>query len=147
MPRYVTSVLTPWPDDRAFEYLADLEHFVDWDPGVSSSVQVDGAGPGLGASFDVTVASIGPDLVLRYNTVAFDAPRRLEVRAESAFLVSVDVMTFEPTDHEGCIVTYDADLRLKGLLALGNPVLGLVFSRIGARAASGLRQALDGTAV
>ena len=35
MPRYVTHLKTPWEPARAFEYLVDLEHFADWDPGVT----------------------------------------------------------------------------------------------------------------
>ena len=82
---------------------------------------------------------------MRYETVAVDAPWRIEVRAETATLLSVDVMTFV-NDAGGCVVTYEADLSLKGALWLANPVLGLAFGRIGDRAAEGLRRALDGAA-
>jgi len=145
MPHYTTSVRTPWSADRAFEYLSDLEHFADWDPGVKRSTQVAGTGPGLGSAYDVTVRGVGRDLTLRYETVAFEPSRRIEVRAQTAALVSVDVMTFVD-DAGGCVVTYDADLSLKGVLRLANPVLGLVFGRIGDRAAVGLRRALEGAA-
>ena len=147
MPRYSTTVRTPWSSQRAFEYLSDLEHFADWDPGVKRSMQVSGDGPGLGAGYDVTVSGVGRDLTLRYETTAIDSPRRIEVRAETSKLLSVDVMTFESTPDGGCEVTYDADLSLKGALSIGNPILGLVFGRIGDRAAAGLRRATEGTAV
>ncbi len=42
------------------------------------------------------------------------------------------------------VVTYEADLSLKGVLRIGDPLLGLAFRRIGDRAAAGLRTALDG---
>lgn len=145
MPHYTTSVRTPWSAARAFEYLSDLEHFADWDPGVKRSTKVEGTGPGLGSAYDVTVGGVGRDLTLRYETVAVDPPHRIEVRAETATLLSVDVMTFVD-DAGGCVVTYDADLSLKGALRLANPVLGLAFGRIGDRAAAGLRRALDGAA-
>jgi carbon monoxide dehydrogenase subunit G len=145
MPHYTTSVRTPWSAGRALEYLSDLEHFADWDPGVKRSAQVAGMGPGVGSAYDVTVGGVGRDLTLRYVTVAIDPSRRIEVRAETATLLSVDVMTFLD-DTAGCVVTYDADLSLKGPLRLANPVLGLVFGRIGDRAAAGLRRALDGAA-
>ncbi len=145
MPHYTASVRTPWSTVRAFEYLSDLENFADWDPGVKRSTQVAGTGPGRGSAYDVTVGGIGRDLRLRYETVEVDAPRRIEVRAETATLLSVDVMTFAD-DAGGCMVTYDADLSLKGALRLANPVLGLAFGRIGDRAAAGLRRALDGAA-
>ena len=43
--------------------------------------------------------------------------------------------------------SYDADLRLKGVLRLADPLLGLAFGRIGDRAAEGLRAYLDGSCV
>ena len=39
-------------------------------------------------------------------------------------------------------MTYDAELLLNGVLGLANPMLGLVFNRIGDRAAAGLSKAL-----
>lgn len=146
MPHYRTTVRTPWSQQRAFDYLADLEHFADWDPGVKRSVQVGGGGAAVGSAYDVTVGGIGRDLTLRYEIVSLESPGRVEVRAETSTLLSVDVMTFEPAGDSGCVVTYDADLSLKGVLGLGNPILGIVFGRIGDRAAAGLRRALEGTA-
>src|SRR4051794_228608 len=113
MPHYTTSVSTSWSPDQAFDYLSDLEHFADWDPGVKRSVHVTETGSGLGAAYDVTVGGIGRDMTLRYVVVGTDRPHRLEIRADTGSLVSVDVMTFE-ADGRGCVVTYDADLSLKG---------------------------------
>jgi carbon monoxide dehydrogenase subunit G len=145
MPHYRATVRSPWSPERAFEYLIDLEHFADWDPGVKRATRVSGTEPGIGAAFDVTVVSPGRDLIMRYETVEADAPRRFTVRAETSTLLSVDVITVD-ADAGGCVVTYDADLSLKGLLRLGDPLLGIAFRRIGDRAAAGLRQALEGVA-
>ena len=145
MPHYTTSVRTQWSAARAFEYLSDLEHFADWDPGVKRSVHVAGTGPGLGSAYDVTVGGVGSDITMRYATVGVEPPHRIEVRAETAMLLSVDVMTFVE-DGTGCTATYDADLSLKGPLRIANPLLGLAFRRIGDRAATGLRRALEGVA-
>ncbi len=146
MPHYRTTVHTPWTAPQAFEYLSDLEHFADWDPGVKRSVRLEGDGAEVGAAFDVTVGGVGRDMTLRYEIVALDAPGRVEVRAETGSLLSVDIMTFEPATDGGCRVTYDADLSLKGALKVGNPILGVIFGRIGDRAAAGLRRVLHGTA-
>ncbi|HKY14633.1 MAG TPA: SRPBCC family protein [Microthrixaceae bacterium] len=145
MPHYRATVPTPWPAPRAFGYLCDLENFAEWDPGVKRSVSVAGDGA-VGSTFDVTVGGVGRDLTLRYEIVSLDPPGRAEVRAETATLLSVDVMTFEPAADGGCHVTYDADLSLKGAFRIGNPFLGVVFARIGDRAAAGLRRALQGEA-
>ncbi|MBV8221122.1 MAG: hypothetical protein JO325_21875, partial [Solirubrobacterales bacterium] len=42
----------------------------------------------------------------------------------------------------GTRVTYAADLRLKGLLRLADPLLALAFRRVGDRALAGLREVL-----
>lgn len=147
MPNYRTTVRSSWTAERAFEYLLNLEHFADWDPGVKRSARVAGSEPGLGAAFDVTVSAPAKDMTLRYKTVAVNPPRRFEVRAETSTLRSVDVITVEPeTRGGGCLVTYVADLSLKGVLRIGDPLLGLAFRRIGDRAATGLRSVLDGDA-
>lgn len=146
MARYQTTVRSPWAAAHAFEYLLDLEHFADWDPGVTHATRVSGTGPGLGAAFDVTVSSPGRDLTLRYETVTVDPPRQFEVRAETSTLLSVDVITVDEAPGGGCLVTYDADLSLKGVFRIGAPLLALAFRRIGDRAAAGLRAALEGVA-
>lgn len=142
MARYVTTVRTAWSPDEAFAFMADLRNFARWDPGVRRVVQVDGAGAGAGASFDVTVGGVGRDLTLRYETVEFDAPRQVLVVARSGMLTSEDRVTVVAEDDGGASVTYDADLRFSGPARLADPFLRLVFGRIGDRAAAGLRHAL-----
>ena len=126
---------------EAFAYMADLGNFVEWDPGVKAVRQVEGSGGGLDAVFDVTVVAPGPDLTLRYVTEVHDAPHNLLVVARSIVFTSIDRITVEP-DGTGSIVTYDADLRLNGVLRVGDLGLRLVFGQIGDRAAAGLRRVL-----
>lgn len=139
MAHYTTKVRSPWSAEAAFDYLADLEHFAEWDPGVSRSVRVEGSAGSPDAVHDVTVGAS----TLRYRTLEVDRPTRLVVRAENALLVSHDVVEVEAVDG-GCVVTYDARLTLKGPLGLADPLLRLVFGRIGDRAAAGLRTTLEG---
>ena len=126
---------------EAFAYMADLGNFVEWDPGVKAVRQVEGSGGGPDAVFDVTVVAPGPDLTLRYGTEVHDAPHNLLGVARSSGCTSSDRITVEP-DGTGSIVTYDADLRLNGVLRVGDLGLRLVFGQIGNRAAAGLRRVL-----
>ena len=126
---------------EAFAYMADLGNFVEWDPGVKAVRQVEGSGGGPDAVFDVTVVAPGPDLTLRYVTEEHDAPHNLLVVARSIVFTSIDRITVEP-DGTGSLVTYDADLRLNGVLRVGDLGLRLVFGQIGDRAAAGLRRVL-----
>ncbi|MDH3704591.1 MAG: SRPBCC family protein [Acidimicrobiia bacterium] len=146
MARYVTTVRTPRRPDEAFTYMADLRNFAEWDPGVRAVEQIDGDGGGPRASFDVTVAGIGRDLTLRYVTEEHDAPTRVLVEARSSMFTSIDLITVEP-DGDGALVTYDAELKLNGVLGIADPLLRPAFSRIGDRAAAGLREVLEGTTV
>jgi carbon monoxide dehydrogenase subunit G len=148
MARYVTKVRTAKSPQDAFAYMADLRNFAEWDPGVKAVNQVEGSGGGLGTVFDVTVnvPGPGPDLTLRYVTEEYDSPRNLLVVARSLIFTSIDRITVE-SDGTGSVVTYDADLRLNGLLRIGDLGLRLVFGRIGDRAAAGLRRVLDGQLV
>ena len=72
---------------------------------------------------------------------AADAVLVLAMVARSAVFTSIDRITVEP-DGTGSVVTYDADLRLNGVLRLGDLGLRLVFGQIGDRAAAGLRRVL-----
>jgi hypothetical protein len=78
---------------------------------------------------------------LTYRVVEYDAPREIMFVGENATVVSHDRITFE-TIAAGTRVTYDADLRLKGLLSVADPLLGLAFNRVGDRALVGLREVL-----
>ncbi len=147
MARYVVHVRTSMPPAEAFAYMADLRNFAEWDPGVDRVEQVDGAGGGPGASFDVDVKLPVGTMTLRYDTVAFDDDARtMTAFAENVWLTSDDTVTVEAAD-DGSIVTYDAELKMKGVLGLSDPLLGLSFKQIGDRAAAGLIDALAGERV
>jgi carbon monoxide dehydrogenase subunit G len=145
MARYVTTVRTAKTPQEAFAYMADLRNFAEWDPGVKAVKQVEGSGGGKDTVFDVTVAGVGRDLTLRYVTEEYDAPRNVLVVARSAVFTSIDRITVEP-DGTGSVVTYDADLRLNGVLRVGDLGLRLMFGVIGDRAAAGLRRVLGAQA-
>lgn len=146
MARYVTTVRTQLTPEEAFQYMADLRNFAEWDPGVKKVVQVVGSGGGAGNEFDVSVSGT----TLRYKTTVHNPTHELVVVARSRMLTSTDRVTIrrEATgDTEGTLVTYDATLQLNGVLRLVDPLLGLAFGRIGDRAAAGMRRVLDGVDV
>lgn len=143
MARYTTTVRSPRSSADAFAYMADLRNFERWDPGVTEVAQVTGDGGGPDAVFDVTVKSVGGGTVLRYVTTRYAEPHTVTVEARSSMLTSIDRIDVAP-DGDGCLVTYDAELKLNGVLAVFDLGLRLVFSRIGDRAAAGLERALDG---
>ena len=146
MARYLVHVHTPMAPEEAFAYMADLRNFAEWDPGVDHVEQIEGDGAGPDTSFDVAVKTLGRTITLRYDTIAYDPPDQAVAFAESSLLRSRDTITVRAAGS-GSIVTYDAVLKLKGLLGLADPLLGLSFKQIGDRAASGMIAALDGERV
>lgn len=141
MARYLLRVRSSKSPAEAFAYMANLGNFAEWDPGVTRVKQSEGEGPGLNAVYDVTVK--GLPAPLRYRTTQFEPPNTIVARAETLLLTSLDTITVE-ADGTGSIVTYDAELTLKGPLGLADPILRLTFGRIGDRAAAGLIRVLDG---
>jgi hypothetical protein len=146
MARYVVHVRSPKPPGESFAYMADLSNFVEWDPGVVEVEQTEGDGAGPEAVFDVVVKGFRGPLTLHYRTTDYDPPTSVVARAESRRLTSLDTITVRG-DGTGSVVTYDAELKLNGILGLADPLLRLSFKRIGDRAAEGLIRALDGERV
>jgi hypothetical protein len=147
---YLATVRSPRSPREAFDLVADMRTFADWDPGIRSVVQVDGSGPGPGAVFDVRVVGFPLDLTLRYTTERYHAASsgvsEVLLVGRSTLFTSVDLITVTPSGA-GCLVRYDADLRLAGPLRLGDLALRPVFAWVAGRAEAGLRAALAGESV
>lgn len=144
MAQYVTTVRTPRSPEDAFAYMADLRNFAEWDPGVRAAEQVRGDGPGPDSAYDVTVDAVaGRTLTLRYETIEYDAPTSVTVKASSTMFTSLDRIDVTP-DGDGSLVRYDAQLTLNGPLGLFDRFLQGTFRKIGDRANRGLLRTLDG---
>jgi carbon monoxide dehydrogenase subunit G len=139
MAHYRMRIRTGRPATESFAYLSDLTNFTDWDPGVTSAVQVEGDGPGMDAAYDIEASGS----VLHYVVDVFDPPHRVRAQGRNRWLTSIDTIAVTE-DGTGSVVTYEADLQLHGILRVGDPILALFFRRIGDRAADGLTQELDG---
>ena len=146
MAKYTTTISTPRSPADAFAFMADLRNFEDWDPGVREAVQVSGNGGGPDAVFDVTVDAPGKGLTLRYETIEFDAPNTVTVKATSKLFTSLDKIDVTP-NGEGSTVRYEAELLLNGPLRFFDLALRPVFNRIGGKANGGLVRVLDGQQV
>jgi carbon monoxide dehydrogenase subunit G len=141
MARYRASIETLQRPDEAFAYLSDFSTSAEWDPGIVEAKRV-GAGPvGEGSVFRLVAEFLGRKTPLTYRVVEYESPRAVTFVGENATVISHDRITFEKT-ASGTRVTYDAELRLKGLLRLADPLLALAFHRVGNRALAGLRKAL-----
>lgn len=142
MARYKATIPSGRPAAEVFDYMAKFSNVTEWDPTAVSAHSIDGKGPGLGAGFHVEVKFAGRTIPLDYETTAYESPKRVVLRAENSTTISEDTVTVTEKPGGGCEMTYDADLRLKGALRLFDPVLGLMFRRLGDNAADGLRREL-----
>ncbi len=147
MARYRATVISTRSVGETFDYLADFSHAAEWDPGTATAERLDDGPVGLGSAFRLGVRVAGRVTPLEYRIVAFDRPHRVALLAESGTVRSKDTITITPAADGGAILSYEADLRLKGALSAANGVLPVLFERIGAHGADGLRHVLGGPPV
>lgn len=141
MAHYQATVDTPRPPAQAFAYLSDFRTAAEWDPGTVQSERL-GEGPiGEGTEFRLVAAFLGRKTTLTYRIVEYQPPHAVTFRGENSTVVSLDRITFEPSDG-GTRILYDADLTLKGPLKLADPLLALAFNRVGDHALAGLRNTI-----
>jgi hypothetical protein len=143
--KYSTSVRSPLSVEEAFAAVSDVARFQEWDPGVLSGRRVKGEAPGVGTAYDLTVDGI-PKQIFRYETIEFESPKRFLMVAKTKRFTSIDEIRVM-ADATGSRVTYDAELKINGVLSVLDFALKRIFNRIGDRAARGLATFLKGNIV
>ncbi len=141
MPRYTTFIPSLWPVERAFGYMSDFANAAAWDPGVLEARRLDTGPLGVGSAFELVVSFAGRRRTMRYRIERYDANREVVFSSVTPTLRSVDTLSFE-SRADGCVMTYVAELSFSGAAAIANPLLALVFKRVGDRARDSLRTLL-----
>ena len=136
MARYVTTIESTLAQEEAFAYMADFTNARHWDPSVSRAER---AGE---RSFDLVARFAGRDVPLRYEVVELEEPRRVVLEARRPGFTSRDTISVAPAG-DGSVVHYDARLRFDGLRRLFDPLMQVVFNRVGANAKRGMQSALN----
>ncbi len=144
MARYRGTVISKRSVGDTFDYLADFTNTAEWDPGTAAAERLDAGDVGPGSAFRLGIRFGPRTLVLDYRIVAYDRPHRVVLLGESATVRSQDTVAVVPTADGGAVVTYTADLTLRGPYALVNPVLGRYVDRVGDQGIEGLRTVLAG---
>ncbi len=142
MARYSTTIASKLAPADAFAYMADFSNARFWDPSVSGAAREGGGPIGLGSTFAVVARFAGRDVPLNYAIVAYEPPAKVVLEARSGF-VSRDTITVEEAAGGGSLVHYDALLAFSGVARLADPLMQLVFNRVGAKAKAGLETALN----
>lgn len=106
-----------------------------------SAEQLDGGPVRPGTRFRLVVPFLGRRMVLTYQAVMLVPGREIVLAASSRLLRATDRILVDPAAG-GATVSYQADVRLRGPLALLDPLLRPGFRAVGQRAAAGLALAL-----
>jgi hypothetical protein len=139
--RFTTTVPSRSSQADAFAYMAAFENARAWDPSVTEATRAGNDPLGVGTSFTV-ISHFGPRLVpLTYTIVRYEPDRLVVLEARSKGFVSTDTITVEPAG-EASTVTYDAVLTFSGLGRLADPLMQIVFNRVGRKAEARLREVL-----
>lgn len=141
MADYETTVPSAWNRERTFDYMADFTNVAEWDPSISRVVLVSGSRGQEGAIYDVTMSVAGRETTIPYRAVQVVRPVRIVMRGETDAVVSTD--TISVTQNGGpVVVTYHAELDLKGIRRLADPLADVLLTRAGEKAREGLAETL-----
>ena len=142
MARYRATVETTRDAEEVFAYLSDFSTTAEWDPGVLEAQRLDPEVK-LGSRFRLLANFRGRQAEIVYTVVRYEPPRLITLRGENATVVSLDTIEVEGVGAAaGARVTYDAQLSMKGILRIGDPLLARAFKPVGDNALSGLRRKL-----
>ncbi len=145
MGRYIETVEAKVPLEKAYAYVLDFTNVPEWDPGVKSSRQVAGAGPGQGAQYEVVAPFAGRDVTLIYTVTEAVANERIIIEGTSDRSWARDVITFS-SDPTTTWIVYEANLGLNGPLKIVEFFLNGTFAKIVKKAAEGLEDTLNSKA-
>ena len=129
------------PIDVVFAYLSDFTTTTEWDPGTVRTVRKSGDG-GVGSEYLNTSTFLGRETRLTYVVEDLIPNQRIRLRGSNSTVVATDTMTFTRLPG-GSQVTYSADFVFMGPTRIVAPLLSPAFTRLGNRAAEGMRAALD----
>jgi uncharacterized protein YndB with AHSA1/START domain len=142
MARYTGIVQAPHSAEEVWHYLADLRSLREWDPSVDHVELVDGQARTESALYELGVSFRGRALTLPYRTVEVDPPHRVVFTAGTDSVSIRDEVRIESVGPSASTVTWNADLRLRGIRRVIDLLLWAPFKRIGQHAERGLGERL-----
>ena len=130
------------PIDEVWTFVSDFANSATWDPGVAEARKITEGPVRVGTRYELTVIFNGKRLPMTYEVTVYDPPDRVELRGTGEKVLAVDDIRFSST-QAGTAVHYTADLRLRGLLRLAEPLTRSRFDAIGKAAIDGMRRTLE----
>jgi Polyketide cyclase / dehydrase and lipid transport len=142
MTRYYATVESGRSAAETFGYLATFSNAAEWDPGVLAGEQLDPGPVRAGSRFRLRVPFLGVRMSLTYEVIRFVPDREVLLQAANALLRSTDRIVITGA-ADGSTISYDAEVQLRGLLRVLDPLLRPGFRTVAERAAAGLAGALS----
>jgi carbon monoxide dehydrogenase subunit G len=128
MPSVSRTFSVAVPPNRVIDYLKDFANAEEWDPGTESCTR-EGDGPiEVGATWHNVSKIVGVTAELTY-TLEQLTNRTLVFVGRNDSSTSTDTITIDASGA-GSVITYEADLEMKGAAKLLSPAMKLVFEKL-----------------
>ena len=127
---------------EAFRYVAEFENASEWDPGIAESKKLTDGPVAVGSKYDVVALFRGKRQRFRYRVTELDDGRRIVLEGDGDKATSVDEIVVEPAGDRTRIA-YTADIKLKGLRRIAEPLLKSTLAKTADDALAGLKSTLD----
>ncbi len=138
MTRLIETATTSISQADAFNHVAEFENIDQWDPGVTQSVKTTPGATGVGTAYDLDLDYRGRALKMTYTVTEWEPNHRVVLVGVGGPVKAIDTITFVSGD-DGTIVTYQADLSLRGIAKIVQPLMGSRLNAVGEAAGEGLR--------
>ncbi|MDJ0924004.1 MAG: SRPBCC family protein [Acidimicrobiia bacterium] len=139
MIRLTETASTTLPREVAFEHIGDFANVEKWDPGVVSAAKSTSGDVRVGTAYDLVISYGGREMAMTYVVTDYMPGRKIVLEGNGSRVKAVDVIDFID-EGTGTLVTYTADLSLKGLGRLVEPLLKARLSKVGTDAGEGMRR-------
>ena len=140
MAHYLDTIELAVPMEAAFDYLADFSNAAHWDPSVIEAKVLTPGKIRAGSRFRLLVSFLGRSIPLEYEITSYQRPSRLVFKGGDDAVSSIDEINFVLGEWGEARITYEARLELKGFRRMADPILDLLFQRMGRLAMHGLER-------
>jgi hypothetical protein len=130
---------------KAFDYIVDFSHIVEWDQSIVKSEKVGNSEIALGSRFDVIFSMGKRKSPIAYEITEFALPSNAELTGISKNFTAIDRVIIEEL-AQGCRVNWHAKIVFTGLSAFIVPFLASKIKAGGAQTIRDLHRILDSQA-
>lgn len=126
-----------------YRYLEDFSTIEQWDPGVHRAEKITPGPVRDGTEYRVDIRTAGRVLPMAYRQLSATTNREIQLQGEGSGFSALDTLTFAAIDDRTTEIRYRAELRLNWLPSAASLLARPFLNRLGKKAASGLRRALE----